>query len=313
MKDTIYIFGHKSPDTDSIASAIVYAHFKNKLEKDEYIPAILGEPNRESIFVLEYFGVEIPQILTNGEGKKVILVDHNDSTQSIDNIEKAEILEVVDHHRIGNFQTAYPLYVHVEPLGCTCTILYKKFMENGITIDEEMAGLMLSAILSDTLLLSSPTCTKEDVLAARMLSRIAEIDDYEDFGKEMLIAGSSLEGYSAERVANMDKKQFTFGKITGIVSQVQTYDTEDVFDIREDIIEILNNELEAINGTLAIFMLTNLGDNASTLFITGEDSKIAYKAFGREEYKIGRDIYLEGVVSRKKQIVPFLTEAALNE
>ena len=310
MKDTIYIFGHKSPDTDSIASAIVYAEFKSKLDQNNYIPARLGELNRETEFVINYFEAKIPDLIEDGEGRKVILVDHNDRDQSINNIDKAEILEVIDHHRIGNFQTSYPLYVNMEPVGCTCTILYKKFTENGIPISEQMAGLMLSAILSDTLILSSPTCTEEDTVSAIMLAEIAEIDDYKEYGKEILKAGSSLEGYSIEKIINIDKKQFTFGNVTGIVSQVLTYDIDFVINIREEIIQVMDKELESINGTLAVFMLTDLEENSSTLFITGKDSEIAYKAFNKTSNKIGEDIYLPGVVSRKKQIVPMLTEAA---
>jgi len=310
MDDNIYIFGHQNPDTDSIASAIVYAEFKKKLGGKGYTPARLGEANREAKFALDYFGAEMPMFLEDGAGKKVILVDHNELSQSVANRDKSQILEVIDHHRINDFETSNPLYMHLEPVGCTCTILYKKFIENGLPISEQLAGLMLSAILSDTLALTSPTCTEEDIMAVRILSGLAQIDDYESYAEEMLKAGSSLEGYSIEEILNIDSKNFTFGETKGMVAQVLTYDIDSVFTIKNELIEAMNKKLEEIDGTLAIFMLTDIGENSSTLLITGSSAHIAHKAFGGN---IGEDVYLEGVVSRKKQIVPQLTEAVLGK
>ena len=310
MNEKIYIFGHQNPDTDSIASAIVYAEFKKKLGEEGHIPARLGEANREAKFVLDYFGAEMPILLEDGAGKKVILVDHNELSQSVANRNEAQILEVIDHHRINDFKTANPLYMHLEPVGCTCTILYKKFIENGLPISETLAGLMLSAILSDTLALTSPTCTEEDIIAVKILSDLAQIDDYESYAKEMLKAGSSLEGYSIEEILNIDSKNFTFGEVKGIVTQVLTYDVNSIFTIKDELIKAMNKKLEEIVGTLYVFMLTDISENSSTLLIAGSDAHIAHKAFGGN---IGEDVYLEGVVSRKKQIVPQLTEAVLGK
>ncbi|MCL1924486.1 MAG: manganese-dependent inorganic pyrophosphatase [Defluviitaleaceae bacterium] len=304
----IYIFGHQSPDTDSICSAIVYSEFKNKLGEEKYVPARLGELNRETTFVLNYFDAETPTLLEDGTNKKIILVDHNELSQSVPNREKAEILEVIDHHRIGNFQTANPLYMHLEPVGCTCTILYKKFIENSLPISEKLAGLMLSAILSDTLALTSPTCTEEDIMAVKILADLAEIDDYEAYAEDMLKEGSSLEGYSVSEILSIDSKSFTFGDISGVISQVLTYDTSEVFKLKNELIKEMDELLKKQNGTLSIFMLTDIQKNSSTLFVTGSNLEIAYEAFGGN---LGENIELPGVVSRKKQIVPKLTEAAL--
>ncbi|HZG73618.1 MAG TPA: manganese-dependent inorganic pyrophosphatase, partial [Chondromyces sp.] len=186
------IFGHKNPDTDSICSALVYADLKTKL--GEEVEAVrLGSVNEETQFVLNYFKKEAPRQVEKvaGEAETVILVDHNERQQSADDIDSVRILEVIDHHRIANFETADPLYYRAEPVGCTTTILNKIYKEKGIAVEKEIAGLMLSAIISDTLLLKSPTCTQEDVETANELAQIAGVE-LETYGLDMLKAGADL-------------------------------------------------------------------------------------------------------------------------
>ncbi|EAC6951250.1 manganese-dependent inorganic pyrophosphatase, partial [Listeria monocytogenes] len=182
------VFGHKNPDTDTICSAISYAELKKAQGAD--IEAVrLGELNSETAFVLDYFQVTAPRLVQTvaNEVSEVTLVDHNERQQSADDIDEVTVTAVVDHHRIANFETSDPLYYRAEPVGCTTTILLKMFRENEVEVSKTVAGLMLSAIISDTLLFQSPTCTEEDKVAAEKLALIADVD-IQTYGMEMLKA-----------------------------------------------------------------------------------------------------------------------------
>ena len=184
------VFGHKNPDTDTICSAISYAELKKAQGAD--IEAVrLGELNSETAFVLDYFQVTAPRLVQTvaNEVSEVALVDHNERQQSVDDIDDVTVTAVVDHHRIANFETSDPLYYRAEPVGCTTTILLKMFRENEVEVSKTVAGLMLSAIISDTLLFQSPTCTQEDKVAAQKLAQIADVD-IQSYGMEMLKAGA---------------------------------------------------------------------------------------------------------------------------
>ena len=202
----ILVFGHKSPDTDSICSALVMADLEKYLSKNTAVVACrLGDLNKETEYALNYFKINAPELIAKiDDNAEVILVDHNEAVQSVDNIENAKILKVVDHHRIG-IKTAEPLFYMAEPVGCTSTILYSIYKMNNIEITPAMAGLMLSAIISDTLLLKSPTTTKKDIKAVEELAKIANVD-YNTYGLEMLKAGTDLSNYSTEELLNIDAK-----------------------------------------------------------------------------------------------------------
>lgn len=203
----ILIFGHKNPDTDTICSSIVYNNLK-RIQGMDTEAVRLGEINDETKYALEYFNVSLPRLVEEvEEGQHVILVDHNEFQQSANGIEKAVIREVIDHHRIANFETAAPLYYRAEPLGCTATILKKIYEEQNVNIDKQMAGLMLSAIISDSLLFKSPTCTLQDKVAAEELAKIAEVDAQE-YGLAMLKAGASTTDKTAETLISLDAKEF---------------------------------------------------------------------------------------------------------
>lgn len=195
-----FIFGHKNPDTDSITSSIVLANLLTTLGYDVQA-CRLGDINKETKFALDHFSIQEPTLLTelNAEDASVILVDHNEFSQSVDGIENASIKMVVDHHRIANFQTADPLYYLSEPVGCTATILYELYRKHNVEIDDETAGLMLSAIVSDTLLFKSPTCTKQDKEVAEILAKIAEVN-IETYGLDLLKAGTDLSDFSASQL-----------------------------------------------------------------------------------------------------------------
>ncbi len=302
----ILVFGHKNPDTDTITSAIVYAYLKQQLGTDAEAVR-LGDVNNETKFALEKFGFEAPRLIANvkDEAEKVILVDHNEFQQSADGIEEVQVTEVIDHHRIANFQTADPLYFRAEPVGCTATILNKLFKENGVEVPANIAGLMLSAIVSDTLLFKSPTCTEQDVQAGKELAEIAGVD-VADYGLAMLKAGADLSDKSLEDLLSLDAKGFEFGEYKSVVAQVNAVDIEDVLGRQEELVNLLNKNVADNGLDLFFFVVTDILNNDSTAVAVGQVAEAAAKAFGAEIVN-GR-IALPGVVSRKKQIVPVLTE-----
>lgn len=304
---TILIFGHKNPDTDTITSAISMSYLQNQLGlKTEAVA--LGAPNEETQFALDYFKVAAPRIIerASDETKQVMLVDHNEAQQSVDDIKDVEVLAVVDHHRIANFETANPLYYRAEPVGCTATILYKMYQENDIAIPKEIAGLMLSAIVSDTLLFKSPTCTHQDEKVAKLLAEIADVN-LEEYGLEMLKAGTNLATKTDEEILDLDAKSFTMnGKIVRI-GQVNTVDVAEVL-ARQASLEALMTEKNAKDGfDLFVLVITNILDSDSVVLAIGEEIAAVEKAFNVTLEN--HTVLLPGVVSRKKQVVPQLTEA----
>ena len=303
----VVVFGHKNPDTDSITSAIVYAYLKQQLGVDAEAVR-LGEINNETKYALEKFGFEAPRLISNvaEETSEVILVDHNERQQSADGIENVKILEVIDHHRIANFETADPLYYRAEPVGCTATILNKIFKEKNIEIPSNIAGLMLSAIISDTLLFKSPTCTEEDVQAGKELAEIAGVNA-EEYGLSMLKAGADLSDKSLEDLLSLDAKEFTFGTVKSVVAQVNAVDVNDVLNRKEELVSLLNKNVEEKGLNLFFFFITDILNNDSVAIVAGNAALDAAKAFGKE--LVDNQFDLPGVVSRKKQVVPVLTDA----
>ncbi|MEK4254218.1 MULTISPECIES: manganese-dependent inorganic pyrophosphatase [Ureibacillus] len=303
----VVVFGHKNPDTDSITSAIVYAYLKQQLGVDAEAVR-LGEINNETKYALEKFGFEPPRLISNvaEETGVVILVDHNERQQSADGIENVKILEVIDHHRIANFETADPLYYRAEPVGCTATILNKIFKEKNVEIPSNIAGLMLSAIISDTLLFKSPTCTEEDVQAGKELAEIAGVNA-EEYGLSMLKAGADLSDKSLEDLLSLDAKEFTFGTVKSVVAQVNAVDVNDVLNRKEELVSLLNKNVEEKGLNLFFFFITDILNNDSVAIVAGNAALDAAKAFGKE--LVDNQFDLPGVVSRKKQVVPVLTDA----
>ena len=302
---SILVFGHKNPDTDTICSAIAYAELKGKLGKD--VKAVrLGEINEETKFVLDYFKVEKPELIESVSGKEIMLVDHNERTQTADGFEEAKVLELVDHHRISNFNVDEPLYVRMEPVGCTATIILKLFKENNLLPSPTTAGLMLSAIVSDTLLFKSPTCTECDVKAGKELAEIAGVN-VEEYGLEMLKAGTALGGKSESELINMDMKIFEVDGSKIGVAQVNTVNEAELLERKEKLLAEINNIINKEGLKFFIFAITNILSNDSTGIVAGDGNAIIEKAFNE---KIDNNlIALKGVVSRKKQIMPPLTKA----
>ena len=302
---SILVFGHKNPDTDTICSAIAYAELKNKLGKD--VKAVrLGEVNEETKYALNYFKVEKPELVENVAGKEIILVDHNERTQTADGFEEAKVLELIDHHRISNFNVDEPLYARVEPVGCTATIILKLFKENGLEPSKETAGLMLSAIISDTLLFKSPTCTQCDAKAGKELAEIAGVD-LKEYGLEMLKAGTALGDKSEAELLNMDMKIFEIdGEKIG-VAQVNTVNEAEVLERKEKLLAEIDNIIAKEGLKFFMLAITNILTNDSTALVSGNGNDVIEKAFGE---KVDSNLVtLKGVVSRKKQIIPPLTKA----
>ena len=303
----ILVFGHQNPDTDAIGAAIAFANLQKELGKDAEAVA-LGEPNEETAFALNHFGLTAPRVVETvaNEVEQVMLVDHNEFQQSAADIEKVEILAVVDHHRIANFQTANPLYYRAEPVGCTSTIILKLYKENSVEVPKNIAGMMLSAIVSDTLLFKSPTCTQEDVQAAKELAEIAGVD-LEAYGLEMLKAGTNLGTKSAAELIDLDAKSFPMGGSNLRIAQVNTVDLAEVF-ARQAELESAMQEANAANGyDLFVLVVTNILDSDSEILIVGEPKENVEKAFNVT--LDNNRALLKGVVSRKKQVVPQLTAA----
>ncbi|WP_061810423.1 manganese-dependent inorganic pyrophosphatase [Rossellomorea vietnamensis] len=301
------IFGHKNPDTDTITSALVYADLKSKIGMDVE-PVRLGEVNGETQYALDYFKVDAPRLVEKvaAETDTVILVDHNERQQSAEDIEEVRVLEVIDHHRIANFETADPLYYRAEPVGCTATILNKIYKEKGVEVTKEMAGLMLSAIISDSLLFKSPTCTDEDVAAANELADIAGVDP-QVYGLEMLKAGANMSTKSVAELVTLDAKEFSMGTAKVEVAQINVVDVNDVFGRQAEVEAAMETMIKEKGLDLFLLVVTNILDNDSTALALGSKSAEVEKAFNVTLQN--NTALLKGVVSRKKQIVPVLTDA----
>lgn len=302
MEEKILIFGHKNPDTDSICSSIVKERLNKKNGHDNSKAVRLGNINKETQYVLDYLKIEAPELIEKvEEGQKVIMVDHNEFCQSVAGIEKAKIIGVVDHHRIANFETSDPLYYTARPYGCTATILFQDFKGKGFEIDKEEAVLMASAIISDTLLLKSPTTTKHDEKALKELGEIAGIN-IEEYGLEMLKAGTDLDDFTAEQLVNLDAKSLDKNGVKFMIAQVNTVDIPSVLKRQEEIEDAIQNEINKNGLDLFVLAITDILNSNSEIIALGNKYNVVEKAFdkGLENNRM----FLEGVVSRKKQLLP---------
>lgn len=303
----VLIMGHRNPDTDSICSALAYADLKTRCGAD--VEAVrLGAVSKETQFALDTFGVTAPRLIDTaaGETSRVILVDHNERQQSVADIAAVTVTEVIDHHRIANFETTEPLYYRCEPVGCTATILLKMFGEKGVSVAPPIAGLMLSAILSDTLLLKSPTCTDEDVAAVHELSAIAGVDP-QSYGLDMLRAGADLRDRTTDQLISADAKQFSMSGAKVQIAQLNAVDVEDVLSRQSEVEAAMRKAIESHGFDLFLLVVTDIINNGSVGIALGPRAAVAESAFGVPLQD--NRVRLPGIVSRKLQIVPMLTEA----
>lgn len=303
------VFGHRSPDTDAIGTAIAFSYLQNKLGYDTE-PVALGTPNDETAYALKHFGFKAPRVVKTvaNEVSAIMLVDHNEPQQSVADRDKVTITHVIDHHRIMNFQTAQPMFYRAEPVGCTSTIVWEMFNENHIEIPSKLAGLMLSAIISDTLLLKSPTTTDKDKKAVVALAKLAGVD-YQEYGLAMLKAGTNIADKSEAELIDQDAKSFELNGTQVRVDQVNTVDLPEAMARKDAFVAAMEKEAQEKGYDLFLVMLTDIINSNSKGIVTGSDDAVAAfeKAFGKKLQDNVVD--LPGVVSRKKQIVPPLTKA----
>lgn len=294
LTDDVIIFNENEDVNDFIEIA-------NKRKFSNY--PIINDKN-ECLGVLRFSDIN------DKKRKKVILVDHNEASQSVDGLEEAEIIEIVDHHKIGTIGTSLPINFRNMPVGSSNTIIYMLFKENNIEIPSHIAGLMLSGIISDTLLFQSPTTTKMDQLVVKELAKIANVD-YEKYGMDMLKAGASLKGKTKEEILYMDFKNFTIdGKKVG-VAQIITLNVEEIEKEKEDYIELINNVAQNNDYYIVALFATDIIKNGSYIYYNDKAKDILDHCFEIEELKQG--CYLDGIISRKKQMIPNIMDAIENK
>ena len=286
-------------------------------ESDDYIDEIrdvMANKRHRDFPILDkdgrYLGMISRRNLLGAKGKRVVLVDHNEKNQAVAGIENAEIMEIIDHHRLGTIQTMSPVFFRNQPLGCTATIIYQMYQEAGVKVEPKIAGLLCSAIVSDTLLFRSPTCTPMDEMAARSLAEIAGIE-IEKYAMEMFGAGSNLKGKTDEEIFYQDFKRFTSGKIAIGVGQITSLNGDELESIRPRVIHYMENARQENSLDLVFFMLTNILTESTDLICEGNGAlQLAEKAFHTEPDESGEQteplVRLPGVVSRKKQLIPAL-------
>ncbi|MDO5411271.1 MAG: putative manganese-dependent inorganic diphosphatase [Lachnospiraceae bacterium] len=277
-------------------------------KRHRYFPVLDGQGH--------YAGMISRRNLLSAQKTQLILVDHNEKSQAVPGLADAEILEIIDHHRIGNIETMGPVFFRNQPVGCTATIVYQMYLESGVQIPPAIAGLLLSAILSDTLAFRSPTCTAVDKNAAEALAQIADITNIEEYAVNMFAAGSDLANRSAQEIFFMDFKKFKAGEVDFGVGQISSMSAEELQGAKEKLMGEMGHLCEDQNCNMVFFMLTNIMETSSEVIYCGPDSgKLIGLGFNREEIApedtLGT-VNLEGVISRKKQMIPKIMEAFQN-
>ncbi|MCL2858489.1 MAG: manganese-dependent inorganic pyrophosphatase [Streptococcaceae bacterium] len=314
MSDKILVFGHQNPDTDAIASSMAFSYLNNHLPVDALDTEVvaLGQVNEETAFALDYFGLQAPRVVNSAKEEgvsQVILTDHNEFQQSISDIEDMTILEVVDHHRVANFYTAQPLSMHIQPVGSASSIVFRLFQQIGVSLPKELAGMLLSGLISDTLLLKSPTTHASDIPAAEELAKLAGVN-LEEYGLAMLKAGTNLSTKSANELIDIDAKTFELSGQQVRIAQVNTVDINEVLGRLDEIKSAINQSMTQSGYDDFVLMVTDIVNSNSEIVEVGSHAQLVEAAF---HFTLSDDhAFLEGAVSRKKQVVPQLTEAFNN-
>ncbi len=298
-----YVFGHTIPDSDSIVGAYSLSYLRNQLGED-CIPTRQGEINPETAFILKRFGFEKPMLKTSYAGENVYLIDFMESSQSPKDINEATILGIVDHHKLGDLKTSTPLEMWVRPVGCSNTIMKQMFDYHNIEIPKDLAGMMLCAILSDTVIFKSPTCTKEDTKAVKELAEIAGIADPKDLGMEMFIVKSDVLNDTKEALVKRDFKEFNMGGEKVGIGQLEVVDLTVFDDMKEELFEAMKEVKEENTRHTLLLLLTDIMQEGSQLLVLSDDNSKVEKAFNVKLEN--KQVWLPKVMSRKKQIIPFL-------
>jgi len=306
-EDRVYAIGHRHPDTDSICSAIAYAALKQARGDRRVHPARAGELNPESRWTLQRFSLPEPELLTRATGRKLILVDHNESAQALDDIAHAEVLEVWEHHRIGDLVTSRPILFHCEPVGATATLIAEQYLLQDVPIPPAIAGALLAAILSDTLVLRSPTTGDKDRRMAHRLADLAGVE-VEAFGAELMAARGSLVGLPVDHLLDSDLKFFDFAGHRIGIAQIELPDAAPLLERRAELMAGLERRCQADSLGLMLLMLTDIGRRGSHFWAAGEqDGKLA-AALG-QSLNSETGTWMPGWMSRKQQLVPALERA----
>lgn len=286
----------------------------NKEDFLHEIRDIMKDASQNNFPILEkdgkVYGTIRTKHLIDFNRKKVIMVDHNEFSQSVDGIQDAQILEVVDHHKFANFQTNEATKIRTEAVGCTCTIVYSLYKEADIIPEQKIALLMLSAIISDTLLFKSPTCTGKDISTAKELAEIAGVKDIKEYGMEMLMAGTSFAKAEMKSIINQDKKVFAINEREIAIAQINTVSIEDIEKREAEIKKEIEHEIGKYGYSLFLFVVTDIINSNSLAFVYGDNLELIEEAF-QKEIKDNK-LMLENVVSRKKQIIPYIMASAQN-
>ncbi|NQZ20923.1 MAG: manganese-dependent inorganic pyrophosphatase [Colwellia sp.] len=301
-----YVVGHKTPDSDSICSAIALSYLKTTLG-EETVPARLGELSPETLFILDKFGFEQPQLKTSFAGEGIYIVDHSDRIQGPDDIDDATILGIIDHHKLGDITTSTPLEIWVRPVGCTNTIIKMMYDFYDVAIPKNIAGAMMCAILSDTVIFKSPTCTTADIKCVEALAEIAGIDDAKAMGMEMFKVKSAVLGTPIRDLVLRDFKDFNMhGKLVGI-GQLEVLDLAIFDEMKPELMaDIVKLKAEGNRHTV-LLLLTDIMKEGSEMLVVSDNADLTEKAYGKAT--VDGKIWLDGVLSRKKQVVPPLQDS----
>jgi len=302
----MYVVGHKIPDSDSICGALAIAYLKNQIGEPA-IPARLGELSPETQFILDKFGFEAPELKMSYAGENVYIVDHTEKTQAPDDIDEATVVGVVDHHKLGDLTTSTPLECWIRPVGCSNTIVKMMYDFYGVEIPKAYAGIMMCAILSDTVIFKSPTCTTADIKCVEALAEIAGIEDYKALGMEMFKVKSAVEGTPVRDLVMRDFKDFDMhGNLVGI-GQLEVIDLS-VFDtIKADLANDIIKLKEEGNRHSVMLLLTDIMKEGSLMLIASDNETLITSAY--DVSSDNSEAWLDGVLSRKKQVVPPLQDA----
>jgi len=301
---SVYVFGHKNPDSDSIVGAISIAYLKNQLEDEEYIPARQGDISAETEFILDKFGAKLPELKTSVAGERVFIVDSTDKPHFQDDIDEATIIGIVDHHKLGDLMTDTPLEAWIRPIGCSNTVVYEMYKCYGVEVPKDIAGMMLMAILSDTVIFKSPTCTKVDTKAVKELAEIAGVEDYKQLAMEMFIVKSAVDGASARDLNTRDYKEFNMNGTKVGVGQLEMVDISVLEPREEELLEDMKKMKEESGLHTVLILLTDIMKEGSKLLVVSDDESKIEAAFNTklQDHKA----WLDGVLSRKKQVIPFV-------
>ena len=302
----LYTCGHIIPDSDSVCSAISLAYLLNKIGRAA-TPARQGELNPETKFILDKFGFEAPIIKTSFAGDELFITDYSDLAQAPQDMDKTTVVGIVDHHKLGDITTSTPLECWIRPVGCTNTIVKEMYDYHKVEIPKNIASIMLCAILSDTVIFKSPTCTALDIQVVKELSKICGIEDFGALGMEMFKVKSEVEGTPIRELVMRDYKNFDMHGFKVGVGQLEVVDGS-VFDkIKDELMEDIKKVKDEQNLHTVALLLTDIMKEGSEILVSSDDTSIFEKAFNckLEDGKV----WLDGCLSRKKQIIPFLEPA----